>query len=78
MPRWGRAFWRWGVGDVVHHHSYRAAVGAALGAGEDVGVVLGHDAEGRVKLFALGRRGVTAMSLAASDEAAVSPFWSGP
>mgnify|MGYP001701920625 CR=1 FL=1 len=30
-----------GVGDVVDHHSHRTAVGAALGAGEDVGVVLG-------------------------------------
>ena len=43
-----------GVGDVVDHHSHRAAVGAALGAGEDVGVVLG---QGRDERFALGRRG---------------------
>ena len=43
-----------GVGDVVHHHSHRAAVGAARGAGEDVGVVLG---QGRDERFALGRRG---------------------
>ena len=43
-----------GVGDVVHHHSHRAAVGAAGGAGEDVGVVLG---QGRDERFALGRRG---------------------
>ena len=43
-----------GVGDVVHHHSHRAAVGAARGAGEDVSVVL---RQGRDERFALGRRG---------------------
>ena len=46
MPRLGAGILALGVGDVVDHDGHRAAVGAALGAGEDVGVVLGHDAEG--------------------------------
>ena len=46
-----------GVGDVVHHHGHRAAVGAAPDAGEKVGVVVGQGGGAGFRLFDLRQRG---------------------